>query len=375
MAAGGYEPVAEKLFNQAPVDAFFLEYDSDRAGDFQPLTLVRKGTIAVLGLLTTKSGAVEDEEAIRGRLEEAGRVKPLEELAVSPQCGFASVAIGNPVTLEEQQAKLELVGRGRQGRLGAARQLEPRDKVRRHALESFDAARLGTGTEVARLVGPLLGTLAIVHAKVGLGGHRRHRRLLPRRNAREIDEGVGPEVALLRMVGLEKVHPWRRDRLEGAGDTGGAHGQLSSPVGRAGGDGMVGIEGIGGGVRDENVWSGLAQEIGEALEGGLRYHQRVVTEVECDQVGADRGGGRGALLAADPFDRLERLIGLVPQVPRLAPLAVRESDDRRAPPAFGVQRDRARRTPHEVRGMGTDDEDRSRSVPRPRRHPAIIGLS
>jgi 5-methyltetrahydropteroyltriglutamate--homocysteine methyltransferase len=110
-SSGGYAVIAEQLFPALDVDVLLLEYDSERAGDFQPLTLVRPGTIAVLGLLTTKSGHLEDEQGLRRRLEEAGRVKPLAELAISPQCGFASVAIGNPVTAEEERAKLELVGK------------------------------------------------------------------------------------------------------------------------------------------------------------------------------------------------------------------------------------------------------------------------
>ncbi|HEY4026392.1 MAG TPA: methionine synthase [Candidatus Dormibacteraeota bacterium] len=110
-SSGGYGVIAEQLFPKLDVDALLLEYDTDRAGDFAPLACARRGAIAVLGLLTTKSGALEDERAIEARIEEAARVKPLEELALSPQCGFASVAAGNPVTPDEQRAKLELVGR------------------------------------------------------------------------------------------------------------------------------------------------------------------------------------------------------------------------------------------------------------------------
>ena len=88
-----------------------LEYDSDRAGDFAPLAAVPRSTVAVLGLVTTKTGALESDAVLLARIEEAARVKPLEELALSPQCGFASVAIGNPITPDEQRAKLELVAR------------------------------------------------------------------------------------------------------------------------------------------------------------------------------------------------------------------------------------------------------------------------
>jgi 5-methyltetrahydropteroyltriglutamate--homocysteine methyltransferase len=108
-SSGGYAAVAEQLFPRLDVDVLLLEYDTDRAGDFEPLTCVRPGVVAVLGLVTTKSGALEDERAIEARIAEAARAKPLEELALSPQCGFASVAIGNPVTPAEQKAKLELV--------------------------------------------------------------------------------------------------------------------------------------------------------------------------------------------------------------------------------------------------------------------------
>ena len=93
------------------MDVLLLEYDSERSGDFEPLRCVRGGVVAVLGLVTTKTGALEDEDTIEARIAEAARIRPLEELALSPQCGFASVAVGNPVTQDEQRAKLELVGR------------------------------------------------------------------------------------------------------------------------------------------------------------------------------------------------------------------------------------------------------------------------
>jgi 5-methyltetrahydropteroyltriglutamate--homocysteine methyltransferase len=109
MAAGGYEPVAEKLFSQAPVDVFFLEYDSERAGDFRPLRFVPKGKTAVVGLVSSKSAALEDQESLSRRIEEASRVLPLDQLALSTQCGFASVAGGNVLTEDQQWAKLELV--------------------------------------------------------------------------------------------------------------------------------------------------------------------------------------------------------------------------------------------------------------------------
>jgi 5-methyltetrahydropteroyltriglutamate--homocysteine methyltransferase len=108
---GGYGAISATLFARLDVDRLLLEYDSDRAGTFAPLADVRPGTVAVLGLLTTKSGELEDEELLARRIAEAAEVKPLEELALSTQCGFASVASGNPLTPEEQRAKLELVAR------------------------------------------------------------------------------------------------------------------------------------------------------------------------------------------------------------------------------------------------------------------------
>ena len=109
MAAGGYEPVAEKLFNQAPVDVFFLEYDSERAGDFRPLRFVPKGKTAVLGLVSSKSAASRGPGHPLRRIEEASRILPLDQLGLSTQCGFASVAGGNVLTEDQQWAKLELV--------------------------------------------------------------------------------------------------------------------------------------------------------------------------------------------------------------------------------------------------------------------------
>jgi 5-methyltetrahydropteroyltriglutamate--homocysteine methyltransferase len=109
MAAGGYEPVAEKLFNELPVNAYFLEYDSERAGDFSPLRFVPKGKRIVLGLVSSKTPTLEDPDALLRRIEEAARFCPLDQLALSTQCGFASVAGGNALTEDEQWAKLALV--------------------------------------------------------------------------------------------------------------------------------------------------------------------------------------------------------------------------------------------------------------------------
>jgi 5-methyltetrahydropteroyltriglutamate--homocysteine methyltransferase len=109
IADGGYEPVAEVLFNQFDVDGYFLEYDSSRAGDFRPLRFVPKGKRVVLGLVTTKKGALENKDDIKRRIDEASKVVPIEQLALSPQCGFASNAEGNQLTVEEERAKLRLI--------------------------------------------------------------------------------------------------------------------------------------------------------------------------------------------------------------------------------------------------------------------------
>lgn len=108
-AEGSYEAVAEKLFNKLNIDFFFLEYDSPRAGDFSPLRFVPKGKSIVLGLVSTKMNFLEDKSALKRRIDEAGRHVPLERLAVSPQCGFASTEVGNPLPPEMQEAKLRLV--------------------------------------------------------------------------------------------------------------------------------------------------------------------------------------------------------------------------------------------------------------------------
>jgi 5-methyltetrahydropteroyltriglutamate--homocysteine methyltransferase len=109
LAEGGYEPVAEVLFNEVEVTGYFLEYDSPRAGDFAPLRFVPKGKTVVLGLVTTKQGALERKDDLKRRIDEAARYVPLEQLALSPQCGFASGERGNKLSVEEQIAKLRLV--------------------------------------------------------------------------------------------------------------------------------------------------------------------------------------------------------------------------------------------------------------------------
>ncbi len=111
LANGGYGAIAEVVFPRLTnVDRLLLEYDTPRAGDFGPLRHVRAGVEVVLGLLTTKQGALEDAALVEARLREAARAVPLERLALSPQCGFASGEAGNPLTPAEQEAKLRLVG-------------------------------------------------------------------------------------------------------------------------------------------------------------------------------------------------------------------------------------------------------------------------
>jgi len=109
MAAGGYDPVAERLFNDIPVDVFFLEYDSPRAGDFSPLRFVPRDKHVVLGLISSKTAALESKDALRRRIDEAAHLVPLERLGLSPQCGFASVAGGNSIGPDDQAAKLRLI--------------------------------------------------------------------------------------------------------------------------------------------------------------------------------------------------------------------------------------------------------------------------
>ena len=109
VASGGYKPVAEVLFNQINSDAYFMEYDSDRAGGFEPLRFVPRGNkVVVLGLVTSKRGVLESKDELKRRIEAASRYVPLEQLALSPQCGFASTEEGNVLTEEEQWAKLRL---------------------------------------------------------------------------------------------------------------------------------------------------------------------------------------------------------------------------------------------------------------------------
>ncbi len=108
VASGGYEPVVEGLFS-ADVDGWFMEFDSDRAGDFAPLRFAPKGKKVVLGLVTTKLGQLEDKDTLKRRIEVAAKYVPLENLCLSPQCGFSSTHHGNLLSGEEQWRKLERI--------------------------------------------------------------------------------------------------------------------------------------------------------------------------------------------------------------------------------------------------------------------------
>ena len=109
VASGGYEPVAEILFNEINIQAYFMEYDSDRAGGFEPLRFVPKGKTVVLGLVTSKSGTLESKDELKRRIDEASKYISLDQLCLSPQCGFASTEEGNILAEDEQWAKLRMI--------------------------------------------------------------------------------------------------------------------------------------------------------------------------------------------------------------------------------------------------------------------------
>jgi 5-methyltetrahydropteroyltriglutamate--homocysteine methyltransferase len=108
-AQGSYEPVAEALLSEMNIDAYFLEYDDARSGDFKPLRFLPKNKFVVLGLITTKLGQLESKDAIKRRIDAAAKYASLDQLCLSPQCGFASTVHGNDIAVEQQAAKLRLV--------------------------------------------------------------------------------------------------------------------------------------------------------------------------------------------------------------------------------------------------------------------------
>jgi 5-methyltetrahydropteroyltriglutamate--homocysteine methyltransferase len=109
VASGGYDYVAEALFSELDVDGFFLEYDDERSGGFEPLRFVPKGKHVVLGLVTTKRPSLESKDELKRRIGEAARYVPLDQLCLSGQCGFSSTAEGNALTFADQAAKLRLI--------------------------------------------------------------------------------------------------------------------------------------------------------------------------------------------------------------------------------------------------------------------------
>ena len=109
VASGGYEPIAELLFNQINVHGYFMEYDSERAGGFEPLRFVPKGKMVVLGLVTTKTGTLEKKDELKRRIQEAAKFIDIDQLCLSPQCGFASTEEGNTLAEDEEWAKLRMI--------------------------------------------------------------------------------------------------------------------------------------------------------------------------------------------------------------------------------------------------------------------------
>ena len=109
VAEGGYEPVAEVLFNELDVDGYFLEYDDERSGDFAPLRFVPEGKTVVLGLISSKLAALESKDELKDRIDEAAQYMPVDQMALSPQCGFSSTVHGNDISVEDEKAKIRLI--------------------------------------------------------------------------------------------------------------------------------------------------------------------------------------------------------------------------------------------------------------------------
>ncbi len=109
VAEGGYDPVAEVLFNELEVDGYFLEYDTPRAGNFAPLRYMPKDKKLILGLVTSKTGALENPDDLKRCIDEASKLVPLDQLGISPQCGFSSTVLGNKLTIDDQISKLKLI--------------------------------------------------------------------------------------------------------------------------------------------------------------------------------------------------------------------------------------------------------------------------
>ena len=109
VAEGGYDFVAEALFNELEVDGFFMEWDDERSGGFEPLRFVPKGKLVVLGLVTTKRGELETKDELKRRIEEASAFVDVDQLCLSPQCGFSSTVEGNALSIDDEIAKLRLV--------------------------------------------------------------------------------------------------------------------------------------------------------------------------------------------------------------------------------------------------------------------------
>ena len=109
VAEGGYDPVAEVLFNALQVDGYFLEFDTPRDGNFAPLRYLPKGKKLILGLVSTKTGELEKPDDLKRRIDEASKLVSLDQLGISPQCGFSSTVLGNKLTIADQIAKLKLV--------------------------------------------------------------------------------------------------------------------------------------------------------------------------------------------------------------------------------------------------------------------------
>jgi 5-methyltetrahydropteroyltriglutamate--homocysteine methyltransferase len=109
VASGGYEPIADILFNGINIRSYIMEYDSDRSGGFEPMRYLPKDKFVILGLVTSKSGELESKDDIKRRIDEAAKYAPLEQLCLSPQCGFSSTEEGNSLTVDQQWRKLDLV--------------------------------------------------------------------------------------------------------------------------------------------------------------------------------------------------------------------------------------------------------------------------